>query len=104
MENQENKNEVSGRRGRSFKVTLDEQYTVYRSKLKELLYDQNKILPTIAVVFDKISQHFKGKITAKAIQLAVTRHADEIFGKDIVIKIKKIKVKIVTRIKKIQKN
>lgn len=90
MENLENKKKVSGRRGRTSEVPLDEQYTVYRSKAKELLDDKNKVLPATAEVFDKISQHFERKKTAKAIQLSVIKHADETFGKDIV---KKSKVK-----------
>lgn len=72
------------KRGRPIKVTWDEQLAVYRQKAKELLDSKNKILPATAQIFDEISRKFEGKMTPKAIQIAVTKRANEIFGENIV--------------------
>lgn len=79
----ENSSEVIGR-GRKFKVPINVQLEEYRSRSKELLDANNKILPATAAVFHEISQKFGGQMSSKAIQLAVTKNAIQIFGENFV--------------------
>lgn len=78
--------EIFAKSGRKYKVPFDDQLKEYRLKSKELLDSNNRILPATAAIYKNISQTFENKMTPKAIQIAVTKHADEIFGQNVVHK------------------
>lgn len=73
-------------RGRTGKITKSVQLEEYRSRAKEFLDANNKILPASAAVYHEISEKFEGKMTPKAIQVQVTKCTNDIFGENVVKK------------------
>lgn len=78
--------EIVAKSGRQYKIPIDTQLKEYRLKSKELLDSNNKILPATATIYKNISEKFENKMTPKAIQIVVTKHAEEIFGQNVVHK------------------
>lgn len=71
-------------RGRKFKVDLEIQLKEYCDKSKDLLDANNNILPASANVYQVLSE--KLGMTPKAIQLAVCKNQNRIFGENVVAK------------------
>lgn len=80
MEENDEEKTKKNKGGRVAKVPVEEQLEAYRSKSENLLDSSNKILPASANIYDELADKFEHKMTARAIQLSVTKHAKEIFG------------------------
>lgn len=85
-EGKQNPVEIFAKSGRKYKVPIEDQLQEYRAKSEKFLDANNKILPATASIYNEISEKFKNKMTPKAIQIAVTKHADKIFGENVVHK------------------
>lgn len=59
---------------------MSSQIAIYKEHSKELLDENEKILPATAEIYKKLAPKLN-EMTTKAIQLSVVKNAEEIFGK-----------------------
>lgn len=68
------------KRGRKGQIAVEEQFIVYRNNQNEILDEHGTIRPASAEIYRSMSNNFGGKMTAKAIHVAICKNSEEIFG------------------------